>query len=72
MTKDSVKDTLYARPFVPFFFRLTDGTLIPVAHPEFVLLTQGGRTAIISTGGEHFQIVDLALITAMEVGTPAK
>ena len=72
MTKEAVKDTLHAQPFVAFSFRLADGERIPVSHPEFVLLTQGGRTAIISTEGEHFRIIDMALITALEVGRPVK
>ncbi|HXP59744.1 MAG TPA: hypothetical protein VN829_04585 [Dongiaceae bacterium] len=70
MTREAVYNALHERPFKKFSLRLTDGSLIPVPHPEFMLLTQGGRTAVVSTGGEHFRIVDLALVTAMEVESP--
>ena len=70
MTREAVYDALHERPFKKFTLRLTDGSLIPVPHPEFVLLSQGGRTAVVSTEGEHFRILDLALVTAIEVGSP--
>jgi hypothetical protein len=70
MTREDVHKTLQARPFRKFSLRLTDGSLIPVPHPEFILLTQGGRTAVVSTEGESFRILDLALVTAIEVESP--
>ena len=70
MTREAVYDALHDRPFRKFSLRLTDGSLIPVPHPEFILLTQGGRTAVVSTEGEHFRVVDLALVTAIEVESP--
>ncbi len=50
--------------------RLTDGSLVPVPHPEFILLTQGGRTAVVNTEGNKLQILDLALVTAIELESP--
>ena len=69
MTKDAVHSTLHAQPFKPFSLRLTDGTLIPVPHPDFMVLSQGGRTAIVNTEGEKFSIVDLGLVTTIELGS---
>jgi hypothetical protein len=43
---------LNTHPFKPFALRLADGALIPVPHPDFVFLSQGGRTAIVNTEGE--------------------
>jgi hypothetical protein len=69
MTKDAIQSTLHAQPFKPFWLRLTDGTLVPVPHPDFMVVSQGGRTAIINTEGEKFSIVDLGLVTTIELGS---
>jgi len=66
MTKYAVHSTLHAEPFKPFSLRLTDGSLVRVPHPEFIVLSQGRRTAVVNTQGEKFSIVDLALVTAIE------
>ena len=70
MTRDDVYKTLHAQPFRKFSLRLTDGSLVPVPHPEFILLTQGGRTAVVNTEEGSFRILDLALVTAIEVESP--
>lgn len=69
MTREAVFSTLHAQPFKPFALRLTDGSLVPVPHPDFIVLSQGGRTAV-NTGGESFAIIDLGLVTAIEPGSP--
>ncbi len=69
MTKEAVNDTVHAQPFKPFTLRLTDGSLVPVPHAEFILISQGGRTAVINTEGEKLKIVDLALVTAIELNS---
>jgi len=68
VTKDAIHSRLQAQPFRPFCLRLTDGSLVPVPHPDFVMLTQGGRTAIINTEGEKVSIVDIGLVTTIELG----
>jgi hypothetical protein len=55
MTKEAVCNTLNARPFKPFKLRLTDGRL--------------GRTAVVNTEGEQLKIIDLALVTAIELAS---
>jgi hypothetical protein len=69
MTKDAVHSTLHAQPFESFSLRLEDGTLVPVPHLDFMVLSQGGRTAIVNTEGEKFSIVDLGLVTTIELGS---
>lgn len=66
MTREAINRTVQTEPFKPFALRLADGTLVPVPHPEFILLTEGGRTAIVATGGEDFKILDLGLVIAIE------
>lgn len=67
MTKEALQNTLHAQPFKPFSLRLTDGTLVPVPHPDFMVVSQGGRTAVVMTEGENFSIVDLGLVTTIEL-----
>jgi hypothetical protein len=54
MTKDAMQSTLRAQPFKPLMLRLTDGTLVPVPHPDCMVVNRGGRTAITNTEGETF------------------
>ena len=69
MTREAIHSTLHAQPFKPFSLRLADGTLVPVPHPDFVVLSQGGRTAIVMSEGEKFSIVDLGLVITLELGS---
>ena len=75
MTINSFLDVLRAAPFQPFTIRLADGRSVEVPHPDFVTVTGGGRTAIVSSQVEkRYSIVDLLLVTQLEVGassTPA-
>ena len=71
MTKEAIHTTLHAQPFRPFALRLTDGTLVAVPHPEFMAVSQGGRTAVVFTEGEKFSILDLGLVTAIETSSSA-
>ncbi len=70
MTKEAVQDALHSRSFKPFSLRLTDGSLVRVPHPEFMILTQSGRTAVVNSEGEKLSILDLGLITAIELNSP--
>jgi hypothetical protein len=69
MTKEAIHQPLQAEPFKPFSLRLTDSKLVPVPHPNLMRLTQGGRTALVTREAEHFSIVDLGLVTTLEVGS---
>ena len=55
----------------PFNLRLTDGSLVPVPHPEFILITQDGKTAIVNTEGSRLKFVDVELGPALETGNGA-
>jgi hypothetical protein len=67
MTINEFRNTLDAVPFRPFVVHLADGQTIPVVHPDFVLITGQGRTAIISRPQDDwFAIVDLLLMSHIE------
>lgn len=67
MTTEQFRKVLTAKPFRPFTVRTADGERLRVPHPEFVWLSPGGRTAVIATGDEEFDIVDLLLVSALEM-----
>lgn len=68
MTLDQIKQVHEARPFQPFTLRLADGSKIAVRHPEFMARSPTGRTVVVFGSGESFEIVDLLLVAAIDVG----
>jgi hypothetical protein len=67
MTADQFRTLLRATPFQPFTMHLADGRHIPVQHRDFVASAPSGRTAIVYQPDESFHIVDLLLVTDLEV-----
>jgi len=67
MTSERVRDLWRASPFQPFTLHLADGRSFHVPHPEFMVMTRGGRLAVVTHGDESFDIVDLLLVTSVEV-----
>lgn len=68
MTINEFRAALHAAPFRPFTIHLADGRSIPVKHPDFAMVTGGGRTAHISQpGDENFTVIDLLLVTQLDV-----
>ena len=63
MHAETLKELIHAKSFQPFTLHLADGHTVEVPHPDFILLTRGGRTAAVSTGGEKIEILDVALVT---------
>ena len=71
MTINSLREVLDKVPFRPFAIRLADGRSLEVPHPDFITVTGGGRTAIVSSQVEkRYSIVDLLLVTELEVRIP--
>lgn len=67
MTADRLRDILSKRPFRRFSMKLADGSRIPVHHPEVVALSPSGRTAVVVKPDESIEIVDLLLVTSLEL-----
>ena len=68
MHPDAIKKVLQATPFVPFTVYLPSEKAFRVAHQDFAWLTPSGRTLMIaSLGGDGADILDVALITKIEV-----
>lgn len=67
MTVDQLRTVRRAQPFRPFALHLTDGRQFRIEHPEFLLQSRSGRTVVIESTDDSFEIIDLLLVTSIEV-----
>jgi hypothetical protein len=58
------------RPFRAFTIHLADGRSMTGPHRDFVSQSPGGRTIIVYRSDESFSVVDLSLVTELEVQAP--
>ena len=65
MTAGQVLRTLHVTPFQPFFIHLADSRSIRVGHPEMVLLTAGGRIAIVEDPDGFAKAIDVLMIVSL-------
>jgi hypothetical protein len=70
MTVEQLRKTHRASPFQPFTVRMADGRTFPVLHPDFLSISPTGRTAVIYDTQGSASIVDLLLMTELEM-TPS-
>ncbi len=71
MTAEQLRAMREANPFRPFTIHLADGRTFTVPHRDFVSQSPGGRTIIVYGSNESFSVVDLFLVTELEVSSPA-
>ena len=71
MTIDQLRAVHQARPFRPFTLYLADGSHLHVPHNDFLSHSPSGRTVIVYGENEAFSIVDLLLVTKIEVESAA-
>ncbi len=67
MTIEQLRATYNAQPFRPFVIHLADGREIPVKHREFILTVPSGRTLVVCQPDDTLNIVDLLLVTDLEL-----
>jgi hypothetical protein len=67
MTIEQLRQLYKAEPFQPFLIYLADGRKIPVKHREFLATSPSGRTIIVYQPDDSFNIIDLLLVTSLEV-----
>ena len=67
MTIQDLQTLHQAEPFQPFTMHLADGRQIVVSHPEFMFLPPVGRRVIVYKPDGTFHLVDLRLVTDLEV-----
>lgn len=72
MTIEPLQAVHRARPFRPFTLHLADGDKLSVPHAEFLSHAGKGRTVVVFSDDESFSIIDLLLVTRLEISEAAK
>lgn len=67
MTIERVRELYNAQPFQPFIIHLADGREIPVHHRDYIMAAPSGRTIYVSQPDDSFNIIDLLLVTDIEL-----
>ena len=67
MTIEQLRNVHRAQPFQPFTIHLADGRKFLVPHPDFLSHSPTGRTIIVHSVDDSFSILDLLLVTELEV-----
>jgi hypothetical protein len=67
MTIEQLRTVHQAKPFRPFTMHLEDGRALQVPHSEFLSHSPSGRTIIVYHANDAFSIIDLLLVTELEV-----
>ena len=70
MTIQQLRAAYPATPFRPFTLHVADGRSFPVPHPDFLSLSPTGRTIILYQEGEDFSILELLLMTEIQMNQP--
>ncbi len=70
MTIDQIRTLYDAQPFQPFIIHLADGRQIPVEHREFMARAPSGRTVTVYGADDSAHIIDLLLVTDLEIRSP--
>ncbi len=71
MTIEKLRETYNAQPFRPFIIHLADGSQVPVHHREFILTVPSGRTIVVCQPDDTLNIIDLLLVTDLELAPSA-
>jgi hypothetical protein len=67
MTIEHFRAALHEQPYRPFILRMADGRAFEVRHPDFVAHSPSGRTAVVFHANESHSVLDLLLMTEIEV-----
>jgi hypothetical protein len=67
MTIEILRELYAAEPFRPFVLHLADGRDIPVMNRELFTAAPSGQTAAIFQPDDSFNLIDLLLVTDVEI-----
>jgi hypothetical protein len=70
MTTEQLRNAHKTRPFQPFTIRMADGRTFFIPHQDFMSVSPSGRTAVIYNEDDSASIVDLLLMTEIELSPP--
>ena len=72
MTIEQLQKVSLTQPFQPFSIHLADGRSFKIPHRDFISHPPNGRTLVIyCEGDDAFDILDLLLVTGIEVHSSA-
>jgi hypothetical protein len=72
MTIEQLRNVYNAQPFRPFVIHLADGRSVPVHHREFIMAVPSGRTLFVCQPDDTVNIIDLLLVTDLELKPTAE
>jgi hypothetical protein len=72
MTLEQLRNVHRAQPFRPFTIHMGDGRSFHVEHPDFLSRSESGRTIIVHEKDDRFSVLDLLLMTELEVHPPTR
>lgn len=67
MTTEQFANTLRQAPFRPFTIHMADGRVFHVSHPDFIARSKSGRTVIVFGDDDDYSVLDLLLMSELEV-----
>ena len=67
MRIEDLKTLHQARPFRPFAIHTADGRAFPIPHSELLAYDPEGTTAVAFRTNHTFSVLDLELITELEI-----
>jgi hypothetical protein len=70
MTSEQLRAAHKSTPFRPFTIRMADGRAFFIPHQDFMLVSPSGRTAVIYNDDDSASIVDLLLMSEIELSPP--
>ena len=70
MRLEQLLEVVHATPFRPFNIHMADGRVLQVRHPDFISRSESGRTVIVNRADDGFDILDIMLMTGLEVLAP--
>ena len=70
MTTEQFQAILHRNPFQPFTIRMADGRAFEVRHRDFVSRSPSGRTVIVHHDNDNFSVLDMLLMSELEVHGP--
>lgn len=72
MTVEQFRNTPHLQPFRTFTIHMADGRSFTVTRPDFVAQSPSGRTVIVFQPDESYSVLDLLLVSELEVHAPGQ
>ncbi len=71
MTTQQLRTAHRSTPFRPFNIRMADGRTFSIPHPDFLSMSPVGRTVVVYHPDDSASIIDLLLMTKLELSPPS-